>query len=74
MVFLIIAKYRALATNFAVPDCSRDGLQCGPRKYAPQANIQFVSDWLELSNPGLQANQWGLYIWAGCIFPWSATS
>ena len=36
-------------------------------------NIQFAADWSDLSNPSLKANQWGLYIWMGCIFSWSAT-
>ena len=41
-----------------VLDCSMDGRQCRPRKYIPLANIQFASDWSDLRNPGLQANQW----------------
>ena len=45
----------------------------GPGKYTPLANIQFTADWSDLSNPGLQANQWRVYIWKGCIFSWSAT-
>ena len=45
----------------------------GLGKYTPLANIQFTADWSDLSNPGLQANQWRVYIWKGCIFSWSAT-
>ena len=47
------------------------GYNRGTGKYTPLANIQFAVDWSDLSNPGLRANQWGLYICWGCNSGWT---
>ena len=50
--------------------CGRMGTRYnrGGGEFTPLANIQFAADWSDLSNPGLRANQWGLYICWGCTF------